>query len=194
MTPRAHSEAGFTLIELIVVMSIVALFLLSLGLLASNSHGELYAARLKLQSTFVLAGSYARLYSGPDNTGLTMAFTTDPQTKETVVQLYRNRPILNAIVRDLVPIHDQPPMRTRVKILLQDIDGAYKEPPFAIFIGSSWHTVAEMGYIVGGRRPAKEPLCPARGVIQLKLIDGDAVALPYVNCFNGVMAVRTASP
>jgi prepilin-type N-terminal cleavage/methylation domain-containing protein len=138
-TVEQTDEAGFTLIEIIVVVSIIAMiivFLIPQGL--STSPGLLRAAEAHTQAMISATRALAESNAGQGNTGATLQFSYDTATGETVERVYYNRPISSS-GQTLTLDSMAPAYRFKGKV---SMPGVTSSAPFAIFMGSAGHASA----------------------------------------------------
>lgn len=185
-----RDEGGYTLMEIMVVIAIIAMFVGAGGAFTlSNYPGDLFAAQVRVQALVAEANALASVTAGPDNTGTTLGFTMDPTTGDTVVTLYRYRPIKAATNQILVAVSDVLPVQTHTKIFLVNGDGTFAPPPFLVFMSSSGH-VAAMAEDISAPFLAQEPPCP-NNIVQLKFVEGDRSQTDFIDCIGGAMVLPT---
>jgi prepilin-type N-terminal cleavage/methylation domain-containing protein len=140
-TVEQTDEAGFTLIEIIVVISIIAMiivFLIPQGL--STSPGLLRAAEAHTQAMISATRALAESNAGQGNTGATLQFSYDAAKGETVERVYYNRPISSLRSTANLSLDSAvPEYRFKGTISMSTIANL---PPFAVFIGSAGHASA----------------------------------------------------
>ena len=189
-SPR--SELGFTLIELVVTVAIVAL---AAGLgyegLAerpAQAHATAVAFAGLVREARALAAVTADPAAG--GTGATIGVVRDGNRY--VATLYAYRPILGA-ARAPVAVAEAP-LQTATAVELVS-PTATAEPPFALFFSSSGHASAQSAFTVGITPPlAAEPLCSPQAGIVIAFRDGVHDQAHPVSCEMAQLDLDTNVP
>ena len=144
-----ESERGYTLLEMIVVVSILAMFLAAIAPSFSQNPGVVTGS-IEMVRTAIDEASSLAFANGVDSnvgSGATIQFTTDPQTGETVGQVYRGRPYTNGSIEGVGMLRldeNLPEVRTKTHIRIAVL-GSLLDPPFALFISPSGHASTMAG-------------------------------------------------
>jgi prepilin-type N-terminal cleavage/methylation domain-containing protein len=146
------SERGYTLLEMIVVVAIITVFLAGIAPSFSQNPGVITGSIGMVQTAIDEASSLA-FANGTDTPeagrGATIQFTIDPQTGETVGQVYWGRPYnsTNGSIPIVLKAEDNlPEIRTKTHIRIE-VSGVLVDPPFAMFISPSGHASTIQGVV-----------------------------------------------
>jgi prepilin-type N-terminal cleavage/methylation domain-containing protein len=186
-------ERGFTLIEAIVVASILAMLLAAGGLWAISMHP---GALAQATDDYDAALTSARALAMTGSNGATMVFAPRMRGSETVagftLRVYAGRPSAAGSV-------------TATNTMPVDSDATIAEktlgaPPFAIFMGASGHVSGSANYPqISAKGVAKfaaiadEPACPAKGFVLTFTSPQGATTTRTLPCIATV-AGSTAAP
>ena len=148
----SDGERGYTLLEMVVVVSIIGVVLAAVAPSFSQNPGVVTGSigmvrtAIDEASSLAFANGFDTLQAGR---GATLQFTTDPQTGETVGQVYWGRPYTTLANTSsgnpqLQLDENLPEIRTKTHIRV-NVLGSLVDPPFAIFISPSGHASTMVG-------------------------------------------------
>jgi prepilin-type N-terminal cleavage/methylation domain-containing protein len=186
-------ERGFTLIEAIVVASILAMLLAAGGLWAMSMHP---GALAQATDDYDAALASARALAMTGSNGATMVFAPRLRGEKTIagftLRVYAGRPSSAGAVTATNTM----PVQSDATITEKSL-GA---PPFAIFIGASGHVSGSADYPrISAKGVAKfaaiptEPACPAKGFVLTFTSPQGATMTRDLPCIAAV-AGSTAAP
>lgn len=191
---RGEGEAGFSLIELLVVTAIVAMLACAVTFSLNRAPGEMQASITEVTTAVSEARSLAEANADPDLSGpadgATIQFSWDDATKETVVQVYWGRPYsATGAYFALLPDQNLPEIRMKSRIRIQVL-GTLVNPPLAVFISPSGHTSSATGYY-GGLLQLGTPENPCTGNITVELQVGGNIQHRGISCEYAQITAQT---
>jgi len=194
---KPHPEAGWTLIELVIVIAIIAMIaVFAIPFALSSQPGALASAEASTQVLVNETRALAASNSGAGNTGATLQFTFDATTGDTIEQTYLNRPMANEPI-GLTPAPNVPEVSFHGTVLLT-LPGGNSPPPFAIFIGSAGHASAAVGDFTVNRSkyPVREPTnCDTNGAsMTITFTIAGKTKTDAITCFDPVMSPVSPLP
>ncbi|HTV73449.1 MAG TPA: prepilin-type N-terminal cleavage/methylation domain-containing protein [Candidatus Acidoferrales bacterium] len=197
---KPHPEAGWTLIELVIVIAIIAMIMVfAIPFALSTQPGALASAEASTQVLVNETRALAASNSGAGNTGATLQFTFDATTGDTIEQTFLNRPMTEFRV-PLILAPNVPEARFHGTVSLTLPDGVFA-PPFAIFIGSAGHAAAAVGdFTSPGADTSKflnqEPTnCNGNGAsMTITFTIAGKTKTDAITCFDPVMSPTSPLP
>jgi prepilin-type N-terminal cleavage/methylation domain-containing protein len=179
-----EGERGYTLLEMIVVVSILAV-LLAVAAPSFSQNPGVVTGSIGMVRTAIDEASSLAFINGVDTnvgSGATIQFTTDPQTEETVGQVYWGRPYTTANIAGKVLLQQEenlPEIRTKTHIRIE-VSGSLVDPPFAMFISPSGHASTMAGNRIMLEQNISENLCVGDFPIEFSL--GTDVRIRQISC------------
>ena len=195
---KPHPEAGWTLIELVIVIAIIAMIMVfAIPFALSTQPGALASAEASTQVLVNETRALAASNSGAGNTGATLQFTFDATTGDTIERAYLYRP-MSAIPIPLIQAPNVPEVRFHGTVSLTLPAGVFA-PPFAIFIGSAGHAAAAVGDFAGPNPSTylkNEPTNCDNNVASMTITFTIAgkTNIATITCFDPVMSPVTPTP
>lgn len=173
-----NRQSGFSLVEVLVVVGMVAAVTLSIGALRGMRPPQTRVAALGLQAALSEARSLAMSNGGATRSGAMLSVV--PAGGESVVSVYDSRPIAGE--HPPAPDPAFPPIQYPV---VMSIVGKATGEPFAVFVTSSGYASVAENYAYDPQRPlllTADPGCDERNGVAISVNDGARTETHPLTC------------